>query len=998
MSSEGYSPIIVDPYGGLCTLMERSDLPVGLSPDCQDVQFFPGGVQSRDAFQGYIPLANKPYGVGNYVNYDNVSRRLVYDSAGQVQYESARWAALTPVALGQDGGTSFQATTAYGRTYICIGDGKRGLTVPIQWDGSDTTTSQYTPEPVSRNGADSCSAVPNAAAGSITAGYHYVSVVFETATGFITSMPGLTYWISLGGDKVDFSNIPIGPGNTTKRRLFVSPANSTDLYSLDSLVLNDNSTTTLSGISFTDADLLSGVAMADHLYLTVIGPQLGSLLYHQRMLYWGGYDRVEAFLDTHGAVSAGGFYRVGLIDTGFDARLNTLSDIWGIVGGSTGGAVVTPAAGVAEGGSLCVYQITGDGTAAQKGYIEQIRWNVGDSGSYYLQPNRKYGIRARVAKSASGTTGTLVIRLQTGVSATSTWNTITTLTVDLSTYSDTDWHLVSYDGIVAVPSSATGSQEVHAEIWEVNIPNAQKVWVDWFEVYDVQTKNAGSVIRASKSTDPESVSLLDGFITVAPGNGQDVRSCFEIRGNLYAAKERSLYAISDNGLEPAKWNVDEVSNTVGTPSVHGVGVGDGWAIICGDAGVYMYSGGMPDKLSQEIEPTWRRVNWAYGHRIWCKVDVKNQRVYIGVPLDTSTVCNAILVLDYVEGWSSPIPSGSGRKWSIWNLSAWAAELCVMDEGDRRMLFAHSPSTGESYGAINQVTSSVTYSFGGANPWSAVTGVAPTVTTGIADPQGGTSAAYWQGDNTVTANSYQTKVTANETTRVVAVSVFLKGNSSGYPGWGQQVTVTAGQASSGTYSETVTLTDSWQKVTVYYDPGSSTTANVARSLTITPVATGTYGFYIYGYQIAYSTGGQNQYGFSGYHVRPGGLTGRIYSILELLNTETIDAFGFITPIYETAPLGGEVMRSEFDRLILRIRGIGTLQPQWVRPSGTFTNTAQTFALAASPDDDYETRMRQNDTQLGIRLATTMQANWYWILKRMAVLAKMSVATLMRGRNP
>src|SRR5512138_412983 len=60
MSTETLQPVLIDNYGGICTLIDRSDVPVGLSPDCQNVEFFPGGVRSRAGFrqQTSTPLVN----------------------------------------------------------------------------------------------------------------------------------------------------------------------------------------------------------------------------------------------------------------------------------------------------------------------------------------------------------------------------------------------------------------------------------------------------------------------------------------------------------------------------------------------------------------------------------------------------------------------------------------------------------------------------------------------------------------------------------------------------------------------------------------------------------------------------------------------------------------------------------------------------------------------------------------------------------------------------
>ena len=100
-------------------------------------------------------------------------------------------------------------------------------------------------------------------------------------------------------------------------------------------------------------------------------------------------------------------------------------------------------------------------------------------------------------------------------------------------------------------------------------------------------------------------------MSIAENNGQGLRAAFTLRNNLYFVKERSLYVTATDGVnEPALWQVEEVSNQVGTPSAHGVGIGEEWVVIAGRSGLYYFDGSEPMKLSQEIQPTWDAINWA----------------------------------------------------------------------------------------------------------------------------------------------------------------------------------------------------------------------------------------------------------------------------------------------------------------------------------------------------------------------------------------------------
>jgi hypothetical protein len=110
------------------------------------------------------------------------------------------------------------------------------------------------------------------------------------------------------------------------------------------------------------------------------------------------------------------------------------------------------------------------------------------------------------------------------------------------------------------------------------------------------------------------------------------------------------------------------------------------------------------------------------------------------------------------------------------------------------------------------------------------------------------------------------------------------------------------------------------------------------------------------------------------------------------TVVTDFYGPISSHYETAPIGTEIGRCLFDRLVMRVRGSGTLTTQSRRPGGALT-TLTNKTLAASPDDDVEIKFHSNETQLGFRIGTS-GATDYWNLRRLGVFIKPSVYTYLR----
>jgi hypothetical protein len=184
---------------------------------------------------------------------------------------------------------------------------------------------------------------------------------------------------------------------------------------------------------------------------------------------------------------------------------------------------------------------------------------------------------------------------------------------------------------------------------------------------------------------------------VAENNGQAIRAAFKLRERLYFVKEHSLHVTQDDGTnEPSLWSIAEVSRKLGTPSVRGVGIGEDWVVIAHRTGLYIFNGGEPIKISQEVQPTWNQINWQYGHTLWVTVDTKERRIFVGVPLGSATSPNKILMLDYRDLDSAEDISGrppinitytgrktatdKTRKWSPWTIAANSCALIERTDG------------------------------------------------------------------------------------------------------------------------------------------------------------------------------------------------------------------------------------------------------------------------------------------------------------------------------
>jgi hypothetical protein len=200
-----------------------------------------------------------------------------------------------------------------------------------------------------------------------------------------------------------------------------------------------------------------------------------------------------------------------------------------------------------------------------------------------------------------------------------------------------------------------------------------------------------------------------------------MRSAVVIRDFIYPIKERSILVTQDDATkEPNDWTVNQVSATVGSPSPHGVGVGEDFALIAARAGFYFFGGGTPEKLSQEIQTSWDSINWENaGDKIWVDIDIGRKEAYIGVPTGTSTNVDTILMMDYKEGFGDPAEGGRGRKWTSWDLGngekpAIGAMCRRIGQKTPRLVVGNNSGSGKTFeltpGAHVDDTSAIEWSY------------------------------------------------------------------------------------------------------------------------------------------------------------------------------------------------------------------------------------------------------------------------------------------------
>jgi hypothetical protein len=532
------------------------------------------------------------------------------------------------------------------------------------------------------------------AAGNVSSGVHQASVIFQTRQGYLTKPSPATTWTASGGKRAVVANIPVGPANVMARIICFTGAGGASFYYVGggtslfsgNMVVNDNVTTTVI-VDFSDAILLAGTNIDNLSRLIELSECAGVIDYAQRLFWWGERARMNNWVNL-------GF------DGGFTGPLFPHYPLgW------------NPDPTYAPGGvdeenfvvSGAAYSIVGNGTTGTRGLMTQ-RAVADVLGTPLIQPNTDYTVRARCARNATLSQGTLHIQLY------SVSGGINTIGIQVSAAQLTTGY-VEYTAQLTSPLAAIPS-DLQLRVFADGTPNQNgQFYIDSIEIAPTAQLINASLVRASRVENPESYDGIDGLLSVAENNGQAIRAAFKLRERLYFVKEHSLFATQDDGVnEPALWSIAEISRRVGTPSVRGVGLGEDWVVIADRSGLYIFAGGEPIKISQEIQPTWNQINWQYGQTLWVTVDTKERRILVGAPFGSATTPNRVLMLDYRDLDSAdqiasrpPINiTNSGRKtatdktrkWSPWSIAANCCASIERIDGTAKIVFgAGTPGIG-----------------------------------------------------------------------------------------------------------------------------------------------------------------------------------------------------------------------------------------------------------------------------------------------------------------
>jgi hypothetical protein len=560
-------------------------------------------------------------------------------------------------------------------------------------------------------------------AGQLGAGTRMGTVMFLTRNGFLTApAPPATFTLNEGANAIVVTNIPIGPPNVIARVIALTGANGAFFFwipvpvivmnsgqaiTYSSTVIQDNVTTQVT-LNLTDAVLLAALSIdsqgSNNFAEVELGSCIGVTSYASRLFAWGEQNKIQNLLNWS--------FDGGYLAANQQSNLVPLGWTVDQTSGAGGSLVVSPLFG----DSYYILNASGS-TQALYGMIWQTAFQDYNQVPI-ITPQTEYNVRVTASSPSGAASGNLVIDLFSpsfGVVYGSYSLPLASLTTSMKIFTGT---LLTTAFTTQVPD------DLQLRVYASQIPDGADVEIDRLEPFNTAQPTLTTNLRGSYVNNFEAFDGVTGNLGAGSQNQQPVRNTFSLFDNLYIVKTKSFYSTSDNGTtEPNFWNVREVSNKVGTPSIYGVDVGEGWALVVGQAGLYIFTGGDPIKISPELDGNpgvWQSINWRYGNTIWIRNDTNNRKIYIGVPIATPnfwmpsfpvnanpTQPNVVLMCNYKELMTSGALANEapirltytgelktyslGRKWAAWSIEACYADFITRPDTTEPLFFCSTTS-------------------------------------------------------------------------------------------------------------------------------------------------------------------------------------------------------------------------------------------------------------------------------------------------------------------
>lgn len=551
-------------------------------------------------------------------------------------------------------------------------------------------------DPIYGNSTGGTLTYVSAAAQLIATGTRQGTVFFITRNGYYTAPgPPVTFTCPENTTSLLASQIPLGPPNVIARGIAFTEAGQNGVpganfftiptpvqfivenvkYTATSLIINDN-TSTSATFFFTDVVLLNALAIDVYGYNLFNQIEIGNpawiVAYDDRNLYGECQNKIQNFNNLS--------FDGGYLPTGQAIPLGwSTPDIYGSLLNSP-----------IFGNSYYIKNST-SGSLAAAGSISQTAFQ-----DAYQQPilnaNTAYSIRVTARIPSGLTTGELVVSLTAGgINFGQFFLPFASMTTNMAIYTGT----ILVNEFLTVPTGLQLNMEA------AEIAAGADVEIDRIEIYPTEIPILGTTVYGSYAGLYEQVDGVTGQGKFTSQNQQPVNGAVVMYDTFYALKGNGPFASmyswqASPNLEPSDWDIPEVAQRAGACGPMAFDFGEQWIVMACRNGIYLYEGGQPGKIMQEIWQVWDAINWKYAETIWVKNDVTTRRVFIGVPLPTPnfwlpnapvnanpTSPNVILMLNYqgldtgreiemspqmhTTMFGSLNAIDMRRKWSLWQI-------------------------------------------------------------------------------------------------------------------------------------------------------------------------------------------------------------------------------------------------------------------------------------------------------------------------------------------
>jgi hypothetical protein len=732
-----FAEMTVGRFGGLYTEADERDLPLGASPLNHDVDFLIGGVGIRPGLTAQLGIGSGltvPYLKSTRITpafSPPIDATLYETSAGQItQIGDGNVVPFFPgdsavisnaIATSENfENTEFIALSNFGPEVVnpLTGLVTNGYDQPRTYTGTNVgRVSQCGPSD------DFFSAVgTGTGSGQLAAGTRYCIYMFLMADGSITpASPPSQFTTTSTEIGIIFTNVGIGPRNCVGRIVALTLANAGiggPYYYIPNAVsgsggpfgptvINDNTTTTLTAV-LSDTVITAGINLSvvggNILQMREIGEYVKAVSYAGRMFYLGERTKVDNIpnltFDGNGAFPA--FW-------GISTPPPTFSVIRSLIYGMTlsfknpTGSTINPTLG-----SPTYFLFRNDSA-------------LDPFGAPRYQNNLDYSVRITAYTDALGVGATCALTLSGG-------SLISSSSVQTAPLTQTPQEFIlDFEN----NGSAFGA---NFKLYPVNLPGNATLFVDRIEPFPTESPIYSTQLSASYLLnngvlgDPQCVDAITGRIDASLFTTRPLKDQFVFPNNnslYFATEERMFQTQVAAGSEPSGWGVTEITGAGGVAGPLADDVGEAWVIYANRQGVYIFDGGTPQKISQEIQQLWSKLYFPSLNRIWVKIDLYQQRVLVGVPMvtpnkwmpdapanATPATPNVILCMSYLGlSTAAEIADAAGvhpssftgqllsrdqtRKWTAWTISSPVANW-INQSAAAQQLWLGGTGTGKIY--------------------------------------------------------------------------------------------------------------------------------------------------------------------------------------------------------------------------------------------------------------------------------------------------------------